>query len=300
MKNHLRSIALVIFILLCFSAISHAEIIRGDNGDKVNWTFNTITGEFSLFGSGTKWLSDSTEMLPWNEYIPEIRSVHIASDVTYIGSWAFAGCSLLKEFILPSSVTHVGIGLLYNCDGITEPVYNDSVFLFLPPSFAGPYILPEGPRTVAGGALFGCKELTSLKIPETYTNIGDYAFSHCSNIMTVTIKGDLKEISDGAFEECSNLKTIKLPDSITRIGALAFSGCVTLTAFVVPKGTKEIGAKAFALCSALNSIKFPSSLVKIEANAFTYCDELHSVNIPNAACKIERSSFPYHCTVTYK
>ena len=295
-----NTIYITFALLLAFSLSCKAEIIRGDNGEGVNWTFNTNTGEFSLFGSGNKWESDSTQSLPWYDYLGDILKVHIASDVTYIGSWAFAGCTKLKTFALPSSVKHVGTGILYNTGGISEPVYNDSVFLFLPTDYSGQYELPAGPRKIAGGAFFGCTALTIVKVPDSYTEIGEYAFSHCSHLMTITIKGNIKEIADGTFDECSNLKAPKLPESITRIGVSAFSGCTSFTSFVVPNGTEEIAEKAFALCSKLSSVKFPSSLQKVHAHAFVYCDELHSVNIPNSSCKLERSSFPYHCTVTYK
>ena len=290
-----------IIILISYLAFPcSAEIIRGENGEDVNWTFNTTTGEFSLYGRGTKWESDSTQSLPWYDYLGEIRKVYIATDVTYLGSWAFAGCAKLNNFTLPTSVRRVGTGILYNTGGITEPVYNDSIFLFLPTNYNGPYTLPEGPRYIAGGAFFGCKELTTIKVPESYKEIGEYAFSHCTKLMTITIKGDIKEIAAGTFDECSSLKAPKLPDGIKCIGENAFSGCISFTSFVVPNGTEEIGEKAFALCSKLSNIRFPSSLQKIHAHAFVYCDELHNVNIPNSACKLERSSFPYHCTVTYK
>ncbi len=296
-KNTLH---ITLLFLLAIALPCHAEIIRGDNGENVNWTFNTNTGEFSLFGSGTKWESDSTQSLPWYDYLGEIRNIHIASDVSYIGAWAFAGCVKLTTFTLPSSVKRVGTGILYNTGGISEPIYNDSIFLYLPTNYSGPYVLPEGPRCIAGGAFFGCSELTTVKIPDTYTEIGEYAFSNCKKMMTITIKGNVKEIAAGTFDECSSLKAPKLPDSIIRIGENAFSGCVSFTSFVIPNGTEEIGEKAFALCAKLSSVRFPSSIQKICAHAFVYCDELHSVNIPNTSCKLERSSFPYHCTVTYK
>ncbi len=291
-------------ILLCFiafiSLFAQAEVIRGDNGENVNWTFNTATGEFSIFGNGKVWASDSTDILPWYDYLDMIEKVHIASDVCYIGSWAFAGCTHLRTIEIPSSLTDIGVGILYNCTSISHPIYNDSTFIYLPPNYVGSFILPEGRRYIAGGAFFGCKDMTSIKIDDSYTYIGPYAFSHCSRLLAIAIKGEMKEIEAGTFEECSNLKTLKLPDSITRIGANAFSGCTSLTSFVVPSNTNEIEEKAFALCSSLSSIKFPPAMQHIHSHAFIYCDELHSVIIPNSSCKVDRTAFPYHCAVTLR
>ena len=128
--HHIQWLLIAAFTLLPAS-FTHAEIIRGENGKDVNWTFNTETGVLSLYGKGTVWESDSTQSLPWYNYLPEVKSIYISSDVTYIGAWAFAGSKALREFSLPSNVTKVGIGAFYGCDLLLSPIYNDSVFAFL-------------------------------------------------------------------------------------------------------------------------------------------------------------------------
>ena len=71
-------------------------------------------------------------------------------------------------------------------------------------------IIPEGRIVIEDRAFQGCKELTSIIIPNTVKEIGDYA-----------------------FEGCMGLTSIVMPDSVTEIGNHAFDGCMGLTSIVM-------------------------------------------------------------------
>lgn len=296
----------LLFILLFLTALAaencvFAEIIRGENGSKVFWTYNTETQEFNLFGSGDKWTSDSTQALPWFDYLPMMRTINISSEVTYIGNWAFAGCKNVSEILLPHELAKIGIGAFWSCPRLSEPIYNDSVFAYLPPSFEGVYVLPEGPHIIADGAFYGCTALTSVKVPETYTVLGNYTFSHCTNLTAITFnKCTFEEVGNGCFEECQHLKSIKIPDGVKRIGDDAFSGCVELTSVAFSNCLSSIGKRAFCMCSSLSTVKLPDTISRIADRAFYYCDNIRSVNIPNSRCVLGHAAFPNQTTVQYK
>ncbi|MDY4584799.1 MAG: leucine-rich repeat protein, partial [Candidatus Onthomorpha sp.] len=82
------------------------------------------------------------------------------------------------------------------------------------------------------GAFAYCSSLTSVTIPNSVTEIDDYAFYDCSSLTSVTIPNSVTEIDDYAFYDCSSLSSITIGNSVTSIGNSAFSGCNNLTSIV--------------------------------------------------------------------
>ncbi len=291
---------LVFISLLACSA--SAEIVRGKNGNNVFWNFNTETKVFSLFGDGRRWTSDSTQVLPWYDYLGQIESIQISHEVRYLGDWAFAGCPRLMKVNIPEKLADVGMAPFWNCPNLKDPLYNDSVFIYYPPSNPDPlYILPVGPKYIAGGAFFGCSNLEQVKLTETYLFLDPFAFAHCTNLTTISyIKCHPVWIGEGCFQECQNLKNFKFADGLMEIGDAAFMGCVSLTTVALPLGFTKIGKKAFSLCSNLTAVHLPATITHIDDGAFTYCDGIKIVNIPNKNCKMGKGVFPYQTKVTWK
>ena len=51
-----------------------------------------------------------------------------------------------------------------------------------------------------------------VKIPDTVTHIGAYAFRGCDMITAVEIPDSVTEIMLEAFRDCTNLTSIKIPN----------------------------------------------------------------------------------------
>ena len=66
------------------------------------------------------------------------------------------------------------------------------------------------------------KLIGSLVLPDSVTEIGDYAFSDCSSLTSIVIRDGITEIGDYAFSEYTGLASIVIPDSVTSIGGNAF------------------------------------------------------------------------------
>jgi len=96
---------------------------------------------------------------------------------------------------------------------------------------------------------YGCKSITSVKLPKT-----------------------IVEIVQGAFSECTSLKKIELPEGLTAIGSNAFSECVSLESVVIPSTTTWIGDWVFYGCKKLKSVNIPSSVGTIGKCSFGYYD----------------------------
>jgi hypothetical protein len=80
------------------------------------------------------------------------------------------------------------------------------------------------------------------------TRIGTYAFMGCREMSSVDIPEGVTSLCNGAFNACSMLEGIDLPNSLVSIGKLAFWGCSGLTQFYVPRNLTDIAYNAFMAC----------------------------------------------------
>ena len=74
-----------------------------------------------------------------------------------------------------------------------------------------------------------CSSLTSVTIPDSVTEIGNYAFSGCGNLTSVTIGSNVTSIGSWAFNGCSSLTSVVIPDGVTTIEYYVFYNCSNLT-----------------------------------------------------------------------
>lgn len=65
-----------------------------------------------------------------------------------------------------------------------------------------------------------------LVIPDTVTNIADFAFYWCSGLTSIEIPNSVTSIGKDAFNWCRVLTSIEIPNSVTSIGDGAFSWCI--------------------------------------------------------------------------
>ena len=127
---------------------------------------------------------------------------------------------------------------------------------------------------IANDAFKADLTIKAVKIPETYTYIGDFAFYDCDNLESVTMTSSVVSAGKYSFAECDKLASLELSDSISAISEGMFKNCVSLTSVSVPKLAAEICDSAFLGCKALSVITLPSELSKITKNAFYGCDAL--------------------------
>ena len=236
----------------------------------------------------------------------------IPSSVTAIGNGAFFGCEGLTNIIIPWSVTAIGDGALTHCTGLTS------------------LIIPSSVTAIGDGAFFGCDSLTSITIPSSVTAINDDVFAFCKSLKSVTIPSSVTTIGDAAFLDCSSLTSITIPSSVTAIGKEVFRQCRGLTSITIPLSVTTIGDGVFYGCDSLmnitldprnsaymivNGVLFdkagktllfyprskagaytiPSSVTSMSAGAFYGCTSLTSVIIPSSVTAISEGAF-YGCT----
>ena len=82
------------------------------------------------------------------------------------------------------------------------------------------------------------KQMLTIEIPDTVTEIGKYAFYVWRNLEKVTIPSNITSIGEHAFWNCNNLTNIIIPDSVTSIDGDAFCDCSSLIN-ITYNGTQE-------------------------------------------------------------
>lgn len=292
----------------------------------VAWSYDIISGELTLTGSGSGGINDGSSAadFEWNEWGPEtlafsgtieyigahafqgqtmLKSVEIPEGVTRIGEQAFEGCNALESVVLPGSLESVGDGAFANCPALSSITLPDSVTSVGEDILGGTAFYNDGANWSGGakenGALYCGKHLVGAK------NTFDFgAFGVRAGTLTIAKK---------AFSHAGKLTGIDLPDSLVRIGghALEYTGisgvtvpagiadvpesmcecCSALKNVTLSEGPTVIGERAFADCTALESIEFPASVVRIDADAFSGCALLADVSFNEGLQSIGTSAF---------
>lgn len=153
-------------------------------------------------------------------------------------------------------------------------------------------ILPSNLTAIGKGALSGTG-ITSINIPASVKEIGDYAFLRCNDLQSVTIPAGVKEIGERAFAYCDNLTTVNIEENselavipegmfeasglkhlslksladCTEIGPWALAECNGLVTLVLPEATQSIGEAALLGDNAIQTLSLPRSVDYIGDNA---------------------------------
>ena len=215
-----------------------------------------------------------------------LTSVTIPNSITSIGDSAFFGCSSLTSVVIPDSVTSIGEYAFEGCSSLTSVNYLGTIEQWCGIKFAWGMTSPLGAKLYLNGEL-----IEDLVIPNTVTEIKDYAFNGCTSIKSVTIPDSVTSIGDSAFSGCTSLTSINIGNSVTSIGICAFNYCTSLSSLSIPNSVISIGDYAFEDCTSLNSVELGSSVKSIGTGAFLYCSSLTSIIIPASVIYIGDEAF---------
>ena len=271
-------------------------------GDKA---FSNCTSLTTInFPAGLKFIGDNAFLGCKN-----LEVVKISEGLEKIGQGAFRQCLSLKIVELPSSVEFIGEGAFedlekleevvipfvgkyvdaqgdegrfvtifgYTCESLTKltvlsgTVLVDNALNQLP---MNTLVLPDTIITVGEAALWGCKNLTAVSLPNV-RKIGNQAFGGCDSLINAYLPCAI-EIGNFAFSGCDNLVSVYLPRVVT-IGYDAFSDCEKLSHLELGNELEEIREYAFENCNSLTEINLPAS-VKI-LNFCSLCINAESVTV---------------------
>ncbi len=226
-----------------------------------------------------------------------------------IGTYAFAGCTGLKNIEIQNGATAIEEYAFENCTGLTNVNIQSEV------------------TNIGKSAFKNCKELTSINMPDSITSIGESAFIGCSSLIHVEIPSGVTSIETYTFYSCTELASIKIPNGVTSIGYNAIHGCSSLTNIDIPSSVTDI-EDSFIGCINLTNInvnadnanyssvdgilfdkeqtkilRYPSgkkditeynistSVTSIKSYAFYECIFLRKINISNSVKYIKNNTF---------
>ena len=228
-----------------------------------------------------------------------LTNVVLPDSLTVIGQHVFDHCQL-TSISMPSCVK-----LDTNCIRIFENSGKDMVVTirFVNDTVLDDYLLyNSGAKQVVlengiekiGNYTFAKNVFTEIDLPETLTDIGDYAFYFCKNLKSIYVPKHVVNIGAFAFTNDLDLTDIYLPDSVSSIGENAFEkinkdlhseltvhvylnkGNICDSLFksqhmqfvVVNDYIRTIGNKVFAECSNLKEVSVPDTVQTFGQNNF--------------------------------
>ena len=107
---------------------------------------------------------------------------------------------------------------------------------------------------------------TNVAIPEGVTVIGNGSSSIFGrNVESVTIPASVTEIADKAFDTCTGLTSVTFAEGsrLKTIGNEAFYAVNQLESLIIPEGVTSIGQYAFAAMNKLRTITLPGTLTTV-------------------------------------
>lgn len=278
----------------------------GKTGD-CTWKYDKKTYTLTISGKG-KMENYCNEiggierylMVPWEDYLDEIKSVVVEEGVTTIGNQSFYYCENLRNVKLADSIKTIGKYAFSHCSELTKITLGKNVTRIEDSAFFASLKLEEVKLSdklqyIGTEAFCYCKSLKSISMPDTVTEMGWGAFDTCENLTSVKLSKNISEIQGQTFRYCP-FKKIILPEKLKEIEAEAFFEC-DLTSITLPDTVKVIRSSAFEDCRSLKTVKLSNKLTKIGERAFYDCFELKSIVIPDSVTSIESQAFS-GCSLT--
>ncbi|ELP83866.1 hypothetical protein EIN_198690 [Entamoeba invadens IP1] len=123
----------------------------------------------------------------------------------------------LKQIVIPTSVTSLGMACFSSCWHLTKVDMPDTVKMFGEYCFAGCIALPE------------------IHIPTSLVELPDSCFLGCQSLDNVEIPENVKKIEGQCFMTCTNMSKITVPSTLTSVGKDSFQGCNSLDRDIIKK-----------------------------------------------------------------
>ncbi len=155
-------------------------------------------------------------------------------------------------------------------------------------------IVFRGNITKIGGYTFestfeGYHAVTSVELPESLKEIGDWAFRGMKSLKRIRLPSGLKKIGASAFGY-SGLEKVTLPAGLARVGEDVFDDC-RIREVTIPPGMKKIGKYAFLRMASLRRVTILEGVEETREGCFKWCHNLSKLRLPDSLKKIGVQSF---------
>lgn len=223
MKSRCIAIGLILCIILgmygAASVMAKEPQGTGKYGKDIAWT---VYDDKSIVFSGNGATKDGGFhfVQNWYVYNDQLEQVVFEDGITYIGEYTFYGSNRLYQHIktvtLPASVEKIGAYAFYLSN--LEALHISSLEKYCQIEFANSC----HPLGCKADLYLNGQRVEDLEIPQTVTQIKNYAFYGCTSIRNVTVPNSVTQIGDFAFNSCANLETIIFSGKAPEFGESVF------------------------------------------------------------------------------
>ena len=266
-------------------------------------------------------------------YCDSLVSISVPPGVESIGKEAFAYCKKLNKLSLPETVVEIANNAFLGIDCVFCTCYqnmigapwgaksinksdDDDVL------FDGLYYSDTSKSKIVFCDHYGYDE--TLFIPNSVTEIGEFAFNGCVRITEIFIPDSVVAIASTAFES-SNIEyfhvdeqnkyyssqngiiynkelnrilfvpsklngSVSIPEGVTEISSCAFYKR-NITEIIIPGSVKRIMEFAFFNCCELKKVTLFEGVEIISFAAFGICKKLSEIQLPGSIKRIESCAF---------
>ena len=191
-------------------------------------------------------------------------------------------------------------------------VYRDELIKYMPSGNESRVSVPEGIKTIAGGAFSKIEGITVLDLPDSLEELKTCALGFMPDLVEVNLSHDLRYAGDfitmeskiekeldgmlvigGWLIKCNvEDEVIRIPENVVGMCCDAFDDASkSAKEIILPPGLKEIKEETFNDFSELEKINLPEGLQCIGAAAFSDCVSLKELVIPETVDTIENGAF---------
>ena len=240
----------------------------------------------------------------WDRNNSPVRSVSHYEDDVWVPACTCDTTGVFGNYFTPVTSRYFNAG---RANVVNMPVYKYSLdedgnatitgysgsvsALAIPQTIDGHTVVAIGDDAFRGTCL------VNVTIPDTVTEIGDWAFSACKQLSTVQLSNNLTKLGLHVFSDCTSLTSIRIPKSLetayssTWYPGGPFSGCVALQSVELETGMTKIPGNLFDSCPGFTTITIPDTVTKIGDSAFSNCEKLESITIPDSVTEIGNDAF---------
>ncbi len=255
-----------------------------------------------------------------------LSSSDLATEVTYqnqkykvigIGAGAFVQATISGNMIIPEGYVYIDNYAFSETDGVMVKI-PASATQISPTAFAGnklsiisvnlgnpnfAYIsTKQGNATyfmmtnkeknrlfaVPGGAIDGTSFVKQVTIPESITEVGDFAFYKNPNVTSIILHSGITRLGNYAFSE-TKVSSMTFPNPDVLMGDAVCMGCNSLTRVTLAPNMKELGRYMFFGCEGLTSISLPEGMKS--ARSFSLGSTgITAVNLPSTMEVLDSSA----------
>ncbi|MBD5272473.1 MAG: leucine-rich repeat domain-containing protein [Bacteroides sp.] len=251
------------------------------------YAFNGCSGLTSLT------IDKNISSIGYNAFSSCLGIENLYYNAPTINSSVFSSCNI-RNIMIGENVSTIESGAFTNAGNVESVEFNaidcsnTSAFSYsIFPACVSTVTFGEKVTKIPNNFLNGCNIISSIDLPTTVENIGDYAFRNCTGLSQFIIPEKVDSIGKYSFEGCSGLTGISIPKNISALAEGTFADCTGLTDISFSQNLTSIGDKAFFGCTGLTDLSLPVGLEYVGEKAFSGCDGITTLvyNIENCKWK---------------